>query len=201
MAKRLFLLLFIGLEWVLFGFDFLSATDMVVTKVSGYDAVETVLKPEPEPPLEQNTFEVLSIEPAPVYHYVAPIPAPAPVLKNYTVTSVTDQIVEYPSYYDVYRTGKFLYAHNSSNLFGSIVNLDYGEIFTITESGIVRSYRVMDKAIFEKAPNGYLNGSLSTTREAEINAYGYDISMMTCFGTMYGNGDASHRFMIFANAI
>ena len=29
----------------------------------------------------------------------------------------------------------------------------------------------------------------------------YDLSIMTCYGTSFGNGDASHRLVIFANAI
>ncbi|MBQ3464968.1 hypothetical protein IJH15_01965 [Candidatus Saccharibacteria bacterium] len=190
MAKRLFLLLISSLIEVVFGANILSATDIVLTKTPGYDAVETVIEPEIEKPI----IEEVSSEPAVVYY--------APVLpKNYTITSVTSEIVEYPSYYDIYRTGKFIYAHNSSNLFGSLSYLNYGEIFTITEGGVTRSYRVMDKVVYEKAANGLLNGSKAVTKEVEYNANGYDISMMTCYGTMYGNGDASHRLVLFANAI
>ena len=29
----------------------------------------------------------------------------------------------------------------------------------------------------------------------------YDMALMTCYGTSYGNGDASHRLVIFANMI
>ncbi|MBQ3474446.1 hypothetical protein IJH24_03430 [Candidatus Saccharibacteria bacterium] len=191
MAKRLFLLLISSLIEVTLGVNFLSATDTVVTKTPGFEAVETVLEPE----IEENIVEETSSEA--VYTYVAPAPAPI----NYTVTSVTSEIVEYPSYYDIYRTGKFLYAHNSSNLFGSIGYLNRGDVFTITECGVARSYRVMDKIVYEKAANGLLNGSKAVTKAVEFEANGYDISMMTCYGTMYGNGDASHRLVLFANAI
>lgn len=205
MAKRLFLLLFIGLEWILFGADFLSASDTVLTNTPGYDAVETVIEPAKEEPIvEQPSSEPVAVEPVYVAPVVTPVAPVAPMVvapMNFTVTSVTDQIVEWPSYYDIYRTGKFLYAHNSSGLFGSIVNLNPGDIFTITEGGIVRTYRVMDKQVYAKAENGYLEGSRSFTKAVEINANGYDISMMTCYGTMYGNGDASHRLVLFANAV
>ncbi len=190
MAKRLFLLLISSLIEVVFGANILSATDIVLTKTPGYDAVETVIEPEIEEPIIEEVSSEQVVE------YYAPV-----IPKNYTVTSVTSEIVEYPSYYDIYRTGKFIYAHNSSNLFGSLGYLNYGEIFTITEGGVTRSYRVMDKVIYEKAANGLLNGSKAVTKEVEYNANGYDISMMTCYGMMYGNGDASHRLVLFANAI
>ena len=59
---------------------------------------------------------------------------------------------------------------------------------------------MMDKAVYEKAENGYLNGSRSLTKAVEIGANGYDISIMTCSGTMYRNGDVSRRLLVFANA-
>ena len=59
----------------------------------------------------------------------------------------------------------------------------------------------MDKIVYEKAANGLLNGSKAVTKAVEFEANGYDISMMTCYGTMYGNGDASYRLVLFANAI
>ena len=29
----------------------------------------------------------------------------------------------------------------------------------------------------------------------------YDLALMTCYGTSYGNGDASHRLVVFANRL
>ena len=189
MGKRLFLLLILNIIGMLLGADFLSATDTIETKAPGFEAVQTIVEPE----IVENIVET----PSNVVTYVAPVR-----MKNYTVTVVSDSIVSSGlSYHDVYRTGKFIYAHNSSNLFGNLKFLNIGEDFTITESGVLRHYRVMDKVVYEKSANGLLNGSKAVTKEVEYNANGYDISMMTCSGTAYGNGDASHRLVIFANAV
>ena len=195
MAKRLFLLLISSLIEVALGVNYLSATDTIKTKTPGFDAVETILEPE----IIDNNNTSASIEPA-VFTNFQEYVVPAP--RNYTVTVVTGSIIgDGLSYSDIYRTGKFIYAHNSSNLFGSLSSLNYGDVFTITEGGTTRSYQVMDKVVYEKAENGYLNGSKAVTKAVEYEANGYDISMMTCFGTMYGNGDASHRLVLFANAV
>ena len=214
MAKRLFLLLFICLTGMIYSSDFLAATDVVdLKRVDDSMAVETVPLPEPEPePVVEVAYEPVYSEPAysePVYSepaYEEPVYAPtagvAPSYVNYNVTIATDYIVGTGlSYYDIYRTGKFIYGHNTSNLLGSIIYLNPGDVFTITEGGAVKTYQVTDKIVYEKAENGYLNGSKALTKQVELKANGYDISMMTCYGTMYGNGDASHRLVVFANQI
>ena len=189
MGKRLFLLLILNIIGMLLRADFLSATDTIETKAPGFEAVQTIVEPE----IVENIVET----PSNVFTYVAPVR-----MKNYNVTVVSDSIIGSGlSYHDVYRTGKFIYAHNSSNLFGNLKSLNVGEDFTITEGGVLRHYRVMDKVVYEKAANGLLNSSKAVTKEVEYNANGYDISMMTCAGTAYGNGDASHRLVIFANAV
>lgn len=199
MAKRLFLLAcLIGLSLVP---KFLTATDMVnVVRINDSKAVETVPLPEPEPEPEPESELTPVIAKAPVAGMTMAVATPKMV--NYDVTIVTDKIVaKNLSYSDIYRTGKFIYGHNSSNLFGNLKYLNIGDVFTITEFGVVQKYRVMDKVIYEKAGNGYLNGSKSLTKEVEFNANGYNVSIMTCSGTAYGNGDASHRLVLFANAV
>ena len=190
MAKRLFLLLCVNLMMVLSPW-FLTAADTVsMVGVDDFRAVETVIPPEPEPELVVASTVVTASAPV------------TPRVVNYIVSVVTDEIVgENLNYSSIYRTGKFIYAHNSSNLFGNLKNLNYDDIFTITEAGVTRTYQVMDKAVYEKAENGYLNGSRSLTKAVEIGANGYDISIMTCSGTMHRNGDASHRLVVFANAV
>ena len=194
MAKSLFLLLISNILGLTFGASFLSATDTILPEAPGYDAVQTVTMPE----IDENIIEEPSSEPFFEEHYAEAVFLPT----NFTVTVATGEIVEYPSYYDVYRTGKFIYAHNTSGLFANLPYLKYGEIFTITEGGLTQSYQVMDIGIYEKSQaNGLLNGSRAVTKAVEFEANGYDVSMMTCYGTMFGNGDASHRLVVFANAI
>ena len=196
MAKSLFLLLISNIVGITLGFNYLSATDTIQTKTPGFDAVQTEIIPE----IVENTPPQPSIvETAPV---VLPAPVYTPTYVNYNVTIVTDQLViDGLSYSDIYRTGKFIYGHNTYNLLGNLPSLKHNEIFTINEGGVTRQYRVIDSNIYEKAANGYLNGSKAVTKQVEIYANGYDISIMTCYGTPYGNGDASHRYVLFANAV
>lgn len=209
MAKSLFLLLISNIIGIAFGFNYLSATDTIQTKTPGFDATQMETIPE--------IVENVSVQPSIVEAAPAPVTAPAPAVAaapvapvqvyvpsyvNYNVTIVTDKLViDGLSYSDIYRTGKFIYGHNTANLLGNLTSLRHGEIFTLTEGGVTRQYRVIDSNIYEKAANGYLNGSKAVTKQVEINANGYDISIMTCYGTPYGNGDASHRYVIFANAV
>ena len=205
MAKRLFLLLLI--VGASFSPSFLMATDSVeIIGINDARSVETILLtiPESEEAIAPKSETNLALN----SKIVAKAPLAGVSTKssvpevNYTVTIVTNHIVlENLSYYDIYRTGKFIYAHNTPRLLGGLKNLKKDDIFTITESGVTQKYQVMDKLIYEKASNGYLNGDITLTRSVERNANGYDRAIMTCYGTTYKNGDASHRLVLFANAI
>ena len=203
MAKTPFLLLIFSLVGVIATPQFLAATDVVeLTRVDMSAAVETVPLPEPEP------------EPTPVVVAKAPVAGAvrsastptstpvAPTMRNYTITAVTGQIVANPSYNNIYRTGKFIYAHNTAGLLGNIGSLQDGEVFTLTEGGVVKTYRVAFKQMYEKSQaNGMLNGSKPLTIDVEVKALGHSISMMTCAGRSLGNGDATHRLVVFADQI
>lgn len=99
----------------------------------------------------------------------------------------------------------FYYGHNTSAVFGGIVNLSVGDTFSINYNGVTHNYRVSKTMIFEKnVEKGLLqlNGSgnyMKNVSLARSNGVQYSISLMTCYGVSYGNGDASHRFVIFAN--
>lgn len=123
---------------------------------------------------------------------------------NYTVTVHSNGIIEHPSYNDIYKTSKLIYAHNSSNLFGNLKSLGIGATFTITDSGVTKTYVVSDKVTFEKN-NGLLqlNGSGNYMGRITYSAgYGkgnHSLALMTCAGTSLGGGDATHRLVIFAD--
>ncbi len=190
MGKRLFLFISICALVMVAQPQFLTACDAVVlTGVDDSTAVLTTPLSDPEP-------ESIP-DPAPATG-VAPVAATMSI--NYNVTIVTGEIVaDNLSYSAIYRTGKFIYGHNTSNLLGNLGNLNIGDNFTITENGVVSNYRVADKVLYEKSANGYLNGSWSLTYDVEVNASGHSVSLMTCAGTSYGNGDASHRLVVFAD--
>ncbi len=102
---------------------------------------------------------------------------------------------------------RFYYGHNSGIVFGGLPSVGVGSTFTITYGGVARTYRVAKTMVFEKnTSNGrlQLNGEgnyMKSVANAKSGGVQYDVSLMTCYGTSYGNGDASHRFVIFANAI
>lgn len=125
---------------------------------------------------------------------------------NYTVTIHSDGIIEHPSYRDIYKTGKLLYAHNSSDLFGNLKSLGIGSTFTVTDGGITKTYAVSDRVTFEKN-NGLLqlNGTGNYMGRVTYNANygngGHSLALMTCAGTPLGGGDATHRLVIFADEV
>lgn len=94
---------------------------------------------------------------------------------------------------------KFLYGHNSSTVFGHLHTLSVGSTFTVTLGGQTTTYRIAKAVTLEKhtqvAPIMY------PIAQAKYSGQTYDLSIMTCAGVSYGNGDASHRLIIFANRL
>lgn len=102
--------------------------------------------------------------------------------------------------------GKFLYGHNSPGVFGPILGLGVGATFSVTSNGTTKNYMVASTEMFEKNPTtGQLqkDGAGSFMNVVANASYRgtYDLALMTCAGVSYGNGDASHRFVIFAKMI
>ena len=198
MAKSLFLLIIASLIGVVMNPGVLAASDMVaLTGLDPTGVVETVPLPEPEPePV---------VEPEPVAY--APY---VPQVQNYNVTVYSDAIVAHNlSYGDIYKTGKMIYGHNTWNLLGSIKSLSYGEIFTVTEGGVTTNYQVANVIIYDKnvelgilqrnGQGSYMQAVMNGM-DKDTRTY-YDLTLFTCHGVSLGNGDATQRYVVFANAV
>ncbi|MBQ9029543.1 hypothetical protein IJ114_02105 [Candidatus Saccharibacteria bacterium] len=111
----------------------------------------------------------------------------------------------------------FMYGHNTSHVFGGLRYLGVGDRFTVTLGGVTRTYQIMNTDTREKS---YFEGSFyrqkkmpgmvvfesvkimkAITANGEYQGQYYDYILMTCAGTSYGNGDASHRLILMANEI
>lgn len=103
----------------------------------------------------------------------------------------------------------FLYGHNTANVFGGLAHLGEGARFTVTLGGETKTYQVVRRVLQLKSHfEGTTTVSGRTMKVMKaFTAYGgyednyYDYILMTCAGTSYGNGDASHRLVLFANEI
>lgn len=127
-----------------------------------------------------------------------------PSIPTYSVTRYSSSIVAHPDYSNIYKTGKLVYAHNTGKLFGGIRSFSVGATFNLIENGVTTTYKVSDIKTFEKNPeNGLLqlNGSGNYMGTIVKTAFHHDVALMTCTGTSYGNGDASHRLVIFADKV
>ena len=200
MAKRLFLLFLSSVIGAICGPEFLTASDSFVAATPEFNAVETIIESEPEP--EQK----LAQEAAPAtsnYTVSAAGYQPAvPQTKNYTVTIFTDKMIaENLSYNDIYKFRKLVYGHNSGNLLGNLGSLAVGEVFTVTEGGVIKSYRVADKVTYRKTADGNLENDNSLMRKIAYSAMGHSVALMTCAGRPLGGGDATHRLVVYADAI
>lgn len=124
--------------------------------------------------------------------------------RQLSVVDVDDTIVDSGDHVNKYGA-RFYYGHNTWNVFGGLVNLGVGDSFSIYYGGVLHNYRVAKTMIYEKNVSTgrlQLNGAGNYMRAVSLARDGgvqYDVSLMTCYGTSYGNGDASHRFVVFAN--
>ncbi|MBR3172779.1 hypothetical protein IKF21_02630 [Candidatus Saccharibacteria bacterium] len=194
MGKRLFLLLIICLFGVVVSPTILTAADdVVVSGVSNTGITETVPLPDPEP---EMVSEVTYAPAAPV---AGQLTVAAPQVVNYTVTGYSGGIEMNPV--GIVKTGSLVYGHNSWNVMGSLANRYMGEVFTITEGGAVQNYQVSAIVMYEKTADGYLNGDPYLMGDIVYGAMGHSVALMTCAGQMLGGGDATHRLVVFADAV
>lgn len=213
MAKRLFLLLFSALIGIINAPEILMASDEFdLSGLSNAGIVETVPVVE-EPVVDTSVPEETAIESSAANvaesagqeAYYAQVVVPQKV--NYTVSFYINNKREYMntaynlSYDGLYKFKKMIYGHNSWNLLGNLVNRYVGEVFTVTEGGAVRDYQVMAIQVYQKTADGNLENDPGLMNNIATTALGYDLALFTCYGTSYGNGDASHRLVVFANAV
>ncbi len=184
-----------------------------ITGLNNANIVETVIKPPVVTPVPVKAPSAGAvIAPAPV---ATPTPIATPTKVRVAtpvngislggdaipITNVSSTTQDSGS--GINRIGKLLYGHNSASVFGSLKNLTVGSTFTVTENNITTTYQVAKITTYEKSADGrlQLNNSGSYMKAIRDRALGHDIALMTCAGTPYGNGNASHRLVIFANEI
>lgn len=188
--------------------DLDRAVQTVVVEKSDTPQVVSV-QPQPQP---QPQPQVISVQPQP-QPKPQPQPQPQPISNRIQIASRSIEIVDVSNtaidagnHVNKYGS-KFLYAHNGANTFGVLTNVNVGDTFSVTYGGKVQNYVVSAKVIYAKSgPTTLdLNGQdieMSVVAKARYSGVGtYDLALMTCYGTMYGNGDASHRLVLFASAI
>ncbi|MBQ3320628.1 hypothetical protein IJG71_00625 [Candidatus Saccharibacteria bacterium] len=143
-------------------------------------------------------------EPTPVY--VAPADSITIAGRTLRIVDVSDTAVDSGDHVNKYGSN-FLYGHNSSAVFGNLVNMGVGSTFSITYGGVTTNYQVSKVTIFEKdVASGklQLDGSgnyMRAVSNGKSDGVKHDFAIMTCYGTSYGNGDASHRLVLFADEI
>ena len=111
----------------------------------------------------------------------------------------------------------FIYGHNTANVFGGLSGMGIGSYFTVTLNGVTKTYQVVN---FDVQTKSHFEGDVirrtqltgvtvltkmkmmkAITAYGEYNGGRYDYILMTCAGTSYGNGDASHRLIMMANEV
>lgn len=213
-GRKILIILFSSFVGIFFNPELPFASDTVAfTDLSG--ATETVIVKE-EAPVIIETPEVVET-PAPSAIKSAPSASTKEVIKSQPanridiagrsleIVDVSDTAVNSGNHVNKF-SSKFLYGHNTANVFGGLYNMSVGNTFSVTDDGVTKNYQVKAIAIYEKV-NDYtlrLEGKdikMNIVAKARYNGTNYDLSLMTCYGTSYGNGDASHRLVLFANAI
>lgn len=227
MLKRLMIILFSSFLGIVSAPEVLMASeDYVPIGLNSEKIVETVEIAE-EPPVEEPVAEpvqansvVANNNPTPVIStpvYQAPaVPANRIEIGGRTVEIIDSNDTrndagKYVARYNDY----FLYGHNSAAVFDVLYRVGVGNIFSITYGGVTTNYQIKNIIIYRKTgdtslrvedANSDINGEDVAMKyvakgQEKRNGRQYSIALMTCYGTSYGNGDASHRLVVFANAI
>lgn len=227
MLKHLMIILFSAFLGIIGAPEVLMASeDFLPNGLNSEKIVETV-QIEEEPPVEEpapepvqtNTvtaYNTTPVVPAPVYQAPA-VPANRIEIGGRTIEIIDSNDTRNDAGKYVARyNDRFMYGHNSSVVFDVLYRVGIGSTFSVTYGGVTTMYQIKNIIIYRKTgdtslrvedANSDINGEdvamkyvAKEGREKE-NGRKYSIALMTCYGTSYGNGDASHRLVVFANAI
>ncbi len=181
--------------------EFLIASeDVHVNSINNAKIVQTVI-PEPVKPVVST----------PVRTARATTRAAAPQVaanrlsiagRNLTVEYSPNTAVDAGGVVKFYNN-KFLYGHNSAGVFGFLPSVGVGTVFSLTYNGVTTNYRVMEKVEYAKASPTTLslNGREISMAYVAKGMNKYSLTIMTCSGRSLGRGDATHRLVLYANAI
>ncbi|MBQ3352848.1 hypothetical protein IJG89_00645 [Candidatus Saccharibacteria bacterium] len=223
MAKRLFLLFITALIGIIISPGFLADGDVFISRSSAISNAKTIEKMVAP---ERSTEEIADhmVGATKVSHTKSTSTASYAVassnsisISGRTIPVIQSSDTGYVSDSVANRYGnKFIYAHNSANLFGVLFNSWVGQRFSVTIDGVTTNYIVAKIVVYEKNETKgllQLNGkgnymqSVANAIDKNIDASSqvtlnyYDLSLMTCCGTMLGGGRATHRLVIFAYAV
>ena len=221
MIKRILIILFSSFLGIIGNPEFLTASDSVVlTGLNEEKIVETVALPEPETAEVSSGAEVAyeSTYDEPVYddYYYEEEYGEEPVYwgdsitingrtvaLEYTGTTGEDAGGETLAWY--YKTGKFIYGHNSWNVFGFLDSaydggwLD-GMDFSVTMDGDTSYYTVTNYRLYDYDADSPLclwdGGScvkMNPIVKAQLDGVNYRMAIMTCYA------GSSKRLVVFAN--
>lgn len=98
----------------------------------------------------------------------------------------------------VARYRQLIYGHNTANVFGGLRNLATGATFSINEKGKAKTYQIKHTVTMTKARTADFMTAITYARFMGVR---YDMALMTCAGEARPNRDATHRLVIFADAI
>lgn len=187
-------------------------TETVVSEVKVTDIVEdfAVYEPVYEVAEARETYETYEVFDTPSYDRIDIAGNSVPIFYS------SDTLIDSGGQAGLYGE-HFIYGHNTANVFGGVANLEIGDYFTVTLSGTTKTYQIVSADLQTKTHfegdvvrKTTMSGmTIMTTMKMmkAITAYGeyngnyYDYILMTCAGTSYGNGDASHRLILMANEV
>lgn len=219
--KRLFLLFILATFGVVHAPSILVANGVEQIESPAFNAVETIEQVETIEEAEPEVAQVALAAPSAGVNYSEPVvtvPSDNIAIAGRYVALTQSGSTEYVSDYNANRYGeRFIYGHNSGAVFGVLYGAYAGQTFSVTVGGVTRNYMVADVVVYEKnQANGllqingqgnYMNSVVNATKKTvdevtgQVSLTYYNLALMTCYGTMLGGGDATHRLVVFAYEI